>query len=76
MRCKSVVFVNALGEEECDYRNATFVFNQEGKVLGKYCKKHLPPFEIEILQLASEYTHEFFLLQEDIFLPIRRQIRH
>ena len=38
MRCKSVVFVNALGEEECDYRNATFVFNQEGKVLGNIAK--------------------------------------
>ena len=59
IRCKALVFVNALSEEEGEYRNTTFVFNQKGEVVGKYFKKHLPAFEIETLQLGSDYTHEF-----------------
>ena len=57
-RCNSLVFVNALSEEEGGYRNTTYAFDRNGKLVGKYFKKHLPPLENEILKLDSGYTFE------------------
>ena len=59
IRCNALVFVNALSKEESGYRNTTFVYNQKGDVVGKYFKKHLPPLELDILKLDSDYTKGF-----------------
>ena len=58
-RCNALVFVNALSEEEGGYRNTTYVYNRKGELQGKYFKKHLPPLELEVLKLDSDYTFEF-----------------
>ncbi|MBR3715140.1 MAG: hypothetical protein IKM18_04455 [Clostridia bacterium] len=58
-RCNSLVFVNALSKEEGGYRNTTFAFNRRGELVGKYFKKHLPPLELEVLKLDSDYTFEY-----------------
>ena len=58
-RCNSLVFVNALSLEEKGYRNTTFVYGRNGELLGKYFKKHLPPLELEVLKLDSDYTFEY-----------------
>jgi len=58
-RCKSLVFVNALSKEEGGYRNTTFAYNREGELVGKYFKKHLPPLEMEVLKLDSDYTQVY-----------------
>ncbi len=58
-RCHASVFVNALSKEACGYRNTTYVFNKHGKLQGKYFKRHLPPFEAEVLKLDDSYTNEF-----------------
>lgn len=55
-RCKSLVFVNALSKEEGGYRNTTYAYNRNGELVGKYFKKHLPPLEMEVLKLDSDYT--------------------
>ena len=55
-RCNSLVFVNALSEEKTGYRNTTYAYNRSGELVGKYFKKHLPPLEMEVLKLDSEYT--------------------
>ena len=57
-RCKSNVFVNALSYEETGWRNTTYCYNKEGKLVGKYFKKHLPPLESDVLMLDSGYTYE------------------
>lgn len=58
-RCKSNVFVNALSLEEGGYRNTTYCYDKNGCLVGKYFKKHLPPLELEVLKLDSDYTFEF-----------------
>jgi len=58
-RCNALVFVNALYEINDNYRNTTYVYNREGELAGKYFKKHLPPLELEVLKLDSDYTFEF-----------------
>ncbi len=58
-RCNSLVFVNALSLEEKGYRNTTYVYGRNGELLGKYFKKHLPPLELEVLKLDSDYTFEY-----------------
>ena len=58
-RCQSIVFVNALSKENNGYRNTTFAFDRDGKLVGKYYKKHLPPLEKEILKLDGDYTLEY-----------------
>ena len=55
-RCDSLVFVNALSKEEKGYRNTTYCYNRSGELVGKYFKKHLPPLEMEVLKLDSDYT--------------------
>ncbi len=59
IRCKAAVFVNALFETESGYRNTTYVIDKNGEIAGKYFKKHLPPLELEVLELDSDYTFEF-----------------
>ncbi len=58
-RCHANVFVNALSLEESGYRNTTYVFDRTGTLIGKYFKKHLPPLEVETLQLDGSYTKDF-----------------
>lgn len=58
-RCNSILFVNALSKEEKGYRNTTFCYNRNGELVGKYFKKHLPPSEMEVLKLDSDYTFEY-----------------
>jgi len=58
-RCNAIVFVNALSKEIGGYRNTTYVYNRKGELTGKYFKKHLPPLELEVLNLDSDYTFEF-----------------
>lgn len=55
-RCSAILCVNALSCEESGYRNTTYVYDREGKLIGKYFKKHLPPLELETLKLDSAYT--------------------
>ncbi|MBQ2968516.1 MAG: hypothetical protein IJE10_10405 [Clostridia bacterium] len=57
-RCKALVFVNALYAINDNYRNTTYAFNQKGEIVGKYFKKHLPPLELNTLELDSAYTFE------------------
>ncbi|MBQ2942486.1 MAG: hypothetical protein IJD97_09635 [Clostridia bacterium] len=58
-RCNALLFVNALSKEEGGYRNTTYVYGRDGKLLGKYFKKHLPPLELETLALDSDYTFTY-----------------
>ena len=58
-RCNALVFVNALYEENNNFRNTTYVYNRKGALIGKYFKKHLPPLELNTLELDSDYTFEF-----------------
>ena len=58
-RCNALVFVNALYDIGGNYRNTTYAINQKGEIVGKYFKKHLPPLELEVLELDSEYTFRF-----------------
>lgn len=58
-RCNAIVIVNALSLENAGYRNTTYVFGRDGKLIGKYFKKHLPPLELNTLELDSDYTFEF-----------------
>lgn len=58
-RCGAVVFVNALCKINGNYRNTTYAYNKNGELAGKYFKKHLPPLELNTLQLDSDYTFEF-----------------
>ncbi len=58
-RCNAIVFVNALSKEETGYRNTTYAYNRNGELVGKYFKKHLPPLELDVLHLDSDYTFEY-----------------
>ena len=58
-RCNAIVFVNALYDIGGNYRNTTYVYNRKGELVGKYFKKHLPPLEMEVLKLDSDYTFKF-----------------
>lgn len=57
-RCNAMVFVNALSKEPTGYRNTTYCYNRQGELAGKYFKKHLPPLELDVLKLDSDYTFE------------------
>lgn len=57
-RCHALVFFNALYEVEGRYRNTTYVLNQNGEQIGTYFKRHLPPFEREVLELDAAYTEQ------------------
>lgn len=58
-RCNALVFVNALSLEPTGYRNTTYCFDRSGTLVGKYFKKHLPPLELNVLKLDSDYTFEY-----------------
>lgn len=58
-RCGANVFVNALSKESSGYRNTTYCYDKNGELVGKYYKKHLPPLELNVLQLDSDYTFAF-----------------
>lgn len=58
-RCGALVFVNALSEEAGQYRNTTYVLNQYGEQVGAYYKRHLPPFEREVLALDTSFTDRY-----------------
>lgn len=58
-RCSANVFVNALSLENGSYRNTTYIFDKRGNLAGKYFKKHLPPFEVDVLKLDDSYTKDF-----------------
>ncbi len=58
-RCSANVFVNVLSKEENGYRNTTYCYNKNGELVGKYFKKHLPPLELNVLKLDSDYTFEY-----------------
>lgn len=58
-RCSALVFVNALFEINGNYRNTTYAIDKNGEIVGKYFKKHLPPLELNTLELDSDYTFEF-----------------
>ena len=59
IRCDCLVFVNALCDIDGNYRNTTFAVDRNGEIVGKYFKKHLPPLELEVLELDSDYTFEY-----------------
>ena len=59
IRCSALVFVNALYPINGNYRNTTYVYNRCGELVGTYFKKHLPPLEIDVLKLDSDYTFEY-----------------
>ncbi|MBQ5746548.1 MAG: hypothetical protein IIV81_01285, partial [Clostridia bacterium] len=42
-----------------NYRNTTYAYDREGRLVGQYYKKHLPPLELEELELDSAYTFEY-----------------
>ena len=58
-RCTALVFVNALSKEISGYRNTTFVIDRQGRIIGKYFKRHLPPFERDVLRLDGDYTMSY-----------------
>ena len=58
-RCGAIVCVNALYPVGDNYRNTTYVYDREGKLVGQYFKKHLPPLELNTLALDSDYTFEY-----------------
>jgi len=55
-RCRAMVFVNALSCEDGCWRNTTFALDREGRLAGKYFKRHLPPLEVEGLGLDGDYA--------------------
>ena len=59
IRCGAIVFVNALYDVGGNYRNTTYAFDKTGTLVGQYFKKHLPPLELEVLELDSDYTFEY-----------------
>ncbi len=67
-RCNALVFVNALCEINGKFRNTTYTINKFGEIIGKYFKKHLPPLELNTLELDSDYTFEYsepYILEAD-----------
>ncbi len=50
-RCKAVLFVDALSEENGHLHNTTFCYDRSGILRGTYFKLHLPPFEKETLHI-------------------------
>lgn len=46
IRCKALVFVNALCSTESGNRNTTFAISEKGEVLARYFKAHPAPSEV------------------------------
>lgn len=47
IRCRAIVFVNAIHQTEKGKRNTTFAINRQGRVVGRYYKAHPAPIEFE-----------------------------
>ena len=58
-RCASLLFVNAADFDGGNYSNATFAFDRNGVLRGKYLKQHLTPGEVNKLKLKSDYSYEY-----------------
>lgn len=58
-RCGAVLFINGCDTHPKGIRNTTFVFDQNGEMVGKYYKQHLTPGEVNKRKLDSDYTFEF-----------------
>ncbi len=43
-RLGTIVFVNALCLVDGEYRNTTYAYDREGCLVGKYYKRHIPPW--------------------------------
>lgn len=54
-RCNALVFYNALEEVNNKYRNTTFCVNQNGEIVAKYYKRHIPEGE-KTPKFDDEYT--------------------
>ena len=50
--------MNALSQEPTGWRNTTYCYGRDGRLAGKYFKRHLPPLELDVLKLDSAYTFE------------------
>ena len=57
-RCHAIVFANARSHEQTGWRNTTYAFDREGRVVGKYFKQHLTPGEVTRTRLDSDYSFE------------------
>lgn len=44
-RCHALLFVNAAFETEAGYRNTTYAIDPDGRIIGKYFKRHPAPSE-------------------------------
>ena len=58
-RCNAIVFANGSEKGEKGLRNTTYAFDRQGNLVGKYCKQHLTPGEVNKRKLDSEYSFEF-----------------
>ncbi len=58
VRCQAIVFVNALVEVNGEYRNTTIAIGRDGKQIGEYYKRHIPPLELDA-GIGHSYTEEF-----------------
>ena len=58
-RCSSIVFVNAADRDGKNCSNATFAFDRQGRLAGKYLKQHLTPGEVSKIGLVSDYSYKY-----------------
>lgn len=58
-RCDAVVFCGAIEISEAGARNTLFVFDREGKVVGRYLKEHLTAGEWQKYGLDKSYTQRW-----------------
>ena len=57
-RLGAILFVNALGLVDGEYRNTTYAYDREGSLVGQYYKRHIPPLE-RAIGIASDYTEKY-----------------
>ncbi len=57
-RLGAILFVNALCLVDGEYRNTTYAYDREGKLVGQYFKRHIPPLE-RAIGIASDYTERY-----------------
>jgi len=50
IRCKALVFINAVYKTEKGYRNTTYAIDESGTVVDKYFKAHPAPSEVRKVQ--------------------------
>ncbi len=59
LRCKAIVFINAISQSNAGLRNTTYAIDREGKIVGHYYKQHLTPNEVAERNLDNSYTLTF-----------------